>query len=211
MELFINGKSTKSMGFHLNPLYVIQAPQAKTVYVDIPYSDGSLDLTEAVTGSVKYQDRLISFTLEKLRPKELWQNYYYMLVKSYHGKTVRLTMPDMEGYYFIGRMTVGEYTRGDYLSIPVEVNCKPYRLKENLTSLTVNSTATEQLVMLENELMETVPAFTTDAEVTIKHGTSQWVINPGTHTLAIVLQPGANEISLQGDATVLIEYQEGTL
>ena len=192
MELLINDVSTKSMGFHLNPLYIVESPEAKTFYVDIPYGDGSIDLTEAVTGKVSYKDRLITFVLERLRPKDSWQTYYNDLVKAYHGKTVRLVMPDMAGYHFIGRMSVGQFTRGDYLSIPCEVLCKPYKLKNDVTTNTFTSTITESVVILQNEMMETVPTFTTSAEVTIKYGTSQWTINAGTHTLAIVLKQGAN-------------------
>ena len=211
MELLINDVSTKSMGFHLNPLYIVESPEAKTFYVDIPYGDGSIDLTEAVTGKVSYEDRLIKFVLERLRPKHSWQSYYNNLVKNYHGKTIRLVMPDMEGYHFEGRMSVGQFNKGDYLSIRCEVLCKPYKLKDTITSNTFESTTTEQLVILQNEMMETVPTFTTTAQVTIKHGTNQWTINAGTHTLAIVLQQGDNQIYLEGNATVTIEYQEGVL
>lgn len=199
------------MGFHLNPLYVIEAPVPKTFYVNVPFSDGLLDLTEAVTGKVSYENRLVQFVLERLRPKDSWQTYYNNLVKSYHGKTVKIVMPDMEGYHLIGRMTIGQFTKGDYLSIPCEVNCRPYKLQDTVTSNTFTSTTTEQLIILQNEMMDTVPTFTTDAEVTIKRGANQWVINAGTHTLALVLKQGDNELYLQGEATVTIEYQEGVL
>ena len=211
MELYINDISSKSMGFHLNPLYVIESPIPKTYYVDVPFADGSLDLTEAVTGKVQYQDRLVSLIFERLRPKDSWQTYYNNLVKSYHGKTVRLVMPDMEGYHFIGRMTVGQFTKGDYLSIPCEVNCKPYKFKDTVTSDTFTSTTTESVVILQNEMMETVPTFTTNAEVTVKHGANSYVIGAGTHKLAIVLKQGANSLSLIGNASVTISYQEGVL
>lgn len=199
------------MGFHLNPLYIVESPEAKTFYVDIPYGDGSIDLSEAVTGRVSYRDRKVKFNLERLRPKDSWQAYYDDFVKAYHGRTVELVMPDMEGYHFKGRLKVGEFTKGDFLSIPCEVTCKPYKYKNTITSSTFTSTTTEQLVILQNEMMETVPTFTTTAEVTVKHGANSYVIGAGTHKLPIVLKQGANQIYLEGNATVTIKYQEGVL
>lgn len=198
------------MGFHLNPLYIVESPEAKTFYVDIPYGDGSIDLTEAVTGKVSYENRLVQFVLERLRPKDSWQSYYNNLVKNYHGKTIQLVMPDMEGYHLIGRMIVGQFTKGDYLSIPCEVNCKPYKLKNTQTILEVSVDGTQE-VLIENEQMTTVPKFTTDASVQIVHGANTYSINAGTHTLPIVLEQGDTAIQINGTANVTIAYQEGIL
>ena len=41
----------------------IGIPEAKTVYVDVPGSDGSLDLTEAQNGGVKYGMRTLELFL----------------------------------------------------------------------------------------------------------------------------------------------------
>ena len=199
------------MGFHLNPFYVIESPEPKTFYVDIPYGDGSIDLSEAVTGRVSYRDRRVLFNLERLRPKSSWQSYYNDFVKTYHGRSVELVMPDMEGYHFKGRLKVGEFTKGDFLSISCEVTCKPYKYKNEITSNTFTSTTTEQLIILENEMMETVPTFTTTGEVTVKHEANSYSINAGTHKLPIVLKQGSNQLYLKGAATVTIEYQEGVL
>ena len=208
MEFLINNISTKSLGFHLNPLFSIGQPKVKKIMVDVPFSHGQLDLTESVTDEVLYGNRLIKFTLEKTRPKSEWYSVYNDFVSRFHGKVVEVVPPYETDYYFKGRMEVGAMARGDYMSFQVLIDCEPFRIKNNLTIVSLSSTATESTVNLENSFAKTVPTIETDGAITVKHNSNQWSLNAGNHTLPIILNQGSNSIRVSGEAHVVIRYQE---
>ena len=51
--------SYRDWGLLLKSRPVISPPSPKTVYVDIPGSNGVIDLTESLTGDVKFDNRTI--------------------------------------------------------------------------------------------------------------------------------------------------------
>lgn len=205
----LNNIDVKSMGFHLNPLYSISAPEPKIYTVEIPFSDKVIDLTESF-GKVTYQQRVIQFTLEKLRPKDAWLDGYNSFVQAYHGKSVQLVVPYDDTHYFIGRVVVSPMVRGDFMSFTVTVTCEPYRYKNAITTVNVSVDGTQE-VILTNEQKPVVPTIITDASIQVVHGANTYSINAGTHKLPIVLEQGNTSIQFIGTANVSITYQEGAL
>lgn len=203
------------LGFNISPTYVIGAPEPKTFSVDVPFANGSIDLTESLTGGVSFRDRSITFELQKLRPKNTWQSSYHNLLNLFQGKKVRIQMPYDDDHYFLGRIKFNELTRGDYMSVACSAIVEPYRYKNLLTTQTFDVDTNQTVYVIPNESMLTVPTITTDQALFIKQGTTQWSVNAGTHKLALILQKGDNEITLQnlasGTAQVTFEYQEGAL
>lgn len=205
----LNNINVKDMGFHLNPLYSISAPEPKIYIVEIPFSDKVIDLTESF-GKVTYYPREIQFTLEKLRPKDAWLDAYNSFVQSYHGKSVRLVVPYDDTHYFNGRLVASSMVRGDFMSFSVTVTCDPYRYKNEITEVNVSVAGTQE-VILTNEQKPVVPTIITDASVQVIHGANSYSINAGTHRLPIVLEQGDTSVQFIGTANVSITYQEGAL
>lgn len=48
-------------GLILKSRPVISPPSPKTIYIDVPGADGIIDLTESMTGEVKFNNRTITF------------------------------------------------------------------------------------------------------------------------------------------------------
>lgn len=191
--------------------HVITEATPKTTYISLPYADGSLDLTEAI-GGVKFNDVTIGISFGIMRGTRDFVTTEKQIKKSFLGRQVTVNLDDDE-YFYQGRVLSIAFddSQWAYLSVQMEILAGPYRLKMGKTVYEVSSTTTEQVVILKNEMMDTVPTFTTDSDLEIKHKFNQWVIGQGTYTLAIVLEEGDNEIYLKGNANVTIEYQEGAL
>ena len=87
------------------------APEVRTIYVEVPGSDGSLDLTEAVAGRPLYADREVTVGLSivaETHPDAVRK--VAELRQAVHGKAVRLETPDSRalGGWYSGRASMGE-------------------------------------------------------------------------------------------------------
>lgn len=203
--MIINNIDTSSRGLFLTNLEIGEA-EPKTKYIDIPYGNGSIDLTEALIGEVVYSDRVVKATF-------LIENYneaiYDGLKSELHG--LKTTISTKSGYYFICRIKIKPFIRRGTAGVfELEAICNPYMLKDNITTVSVSVVGTQE-VILSNEQKRAVPTFVTDAEVQIVFGSGSYTVNAGTHTLPIVLEKGDNAIQFNGTANVTITYQEGAL
>lgn len=197
LKIKLDNTYLDELGFNISPNYSIGSPQSKTYKVDVPFANGSIDLTEAITGGVTYTDRTITFELQKLRPKDTWQQSYHFLLNEFQGRKVRLQMPYDEDHYFIGRVEFSALDRGDYMSVTCTFEAEPYRLRNEKTSITFEPPATLTTYELPNESMPTNPTITTTHDTQIVQGAKSWSVNAGTHKLAMVFKRGMNEIKLR--------------
>lgn len=86
---------------------VISPPKVNTYYVDVPGSDGSLDLTEALTGYPTYGDRNGVFNFQLYGLKDDWYNKVNTLIHDLNGKRMDVILDEDKQYYYKGRLTVG--------------------------------------------------------------------------------------------------------
>ena len=106
------------------------APEVRTIYVEVPGSDGSLDLTEAVAGRPLYADREVTVGLSIVaatHPDAVRK--VADLRQAVHGKAVRLETPDSRalGGYYSGRASMGEVEYpGEAAEVVVTVTARPW-------------------------------------------------------------------------------------
>lgn len=101
----------------------IGEPEQETFYVDVPGADGFLDYSEALTGRPIFKSRSIEAVLGGNRTREEWSNFISKLRVLLEGKLCHVTFDDMPGYYWEGRIHIGQLDRkgrvGSFtLSIP---------------------------------------------------------------------------------------------
>lgn len=206
----------------------IGLPSIQTKYVSIPLRDGDLDLTDVLSDRVHYGNRDIKLNMNSIvMPPVIKMSE---VANKLHGKKVHILFDDDPEWYYIGRLDMSSFKEnrlgGEYV---IKADCEPFKYSisssgepwlwdpfdfeegyinelEDLvvdTSLTVTLIADEQL---------TYATITTDSQVTVTYNDISVVCAEGTTTLyEFDFEPGENEITIEGQATVTINYRGARL
>lgn len=195
--------------------YKIGDAEPKEVYVDLPSGDGSIDLTEALTGEVSYGDRFFEAVLTFGPPRSGWIEKLNEIRSFLNGRTRKLVEPIDTDHYYIGRFKTDFESEGVLGLLTLTGTLKPYKYKNSLTvrNITLPASGTSNLT-LKNSRKRVIPTITTDKQITIKFNNQTRTINAGEHRLtSLVLVEGENKIHFTGTTgtKIDIEYQEGAL
>lgn len=188
----------------------IGTPTAKKLNVEIPYSDGVIDLTDYY-GVVRYNNRTISlnFIVDPDEDRET----VIREVLELNGKRVRLTVPNCPDEYFIGRLSVSdpEVTNSKKLLLTVTCDAEPY-CYEDIDIIRSLSAAAD--IICPNGKMPTSPTIVTDAAITVGFGSASVTLAAGTHKVtAFRFTEGNNTLTITPatSANVKILYTSGRL
>ena len=85
---------------------VISPPEVQTKFLEVPMRNGSIDMTDTLTGSVKYKNRSITIKFKILdRYEDIWTKVSE--VENYlHGKRMKVIFDDDPCFYYVGRLSV---------------------------------------------------------------------------------------------------------
>lgn len=119
--------------WHLIPTSrpVFKPPSMKSIYVDIPGSDGILDLTESLTGYTNFNNREGSFEFIVANGyRRSWAAGYSQFANWLHGKRFRCILDDDPNFFYEGRFALNEWKSnndGTWSNITIDYNVKPYK------------------------------------------------------------------------------------
>lgn len=123
--------------WHLIPTSrpVINPPEPKINQVEIPGSDGSLDLTNALNPFVYFKNRTgsIEFMIVNdlyylVRTHEEWFEVYSEIANYLHGQKMRMILEDDPDYFYEGRFKVNSFKSGkNYSTITIDYDVNPYK------------------------------------------------------------------------------------
>ena len=116
--------------WHLIPTSrpAIAHPPFTTKYVEIPGSDGYLDLSDYLTGYPVYGARTGSLQFYVDNEHENWEVIRGKIVRMLHGKKLKMQLTDDPKYYYEGRFTVGNWESGQQRSaITISYQLKPFK------------------------------------------------------------------------------------
>lgn len=106
---------------------VVNPPEPKKEYVDVPGADGSIDYTEALT-KVRYQNRTGSWTFLIDNGYWDWTVLYTEFMTLYQGKKVMVQLVDDPDYYYLGRIEVNQFNQNkDYSSFVINYTLEPFK------------------------------------------------------------------------------------
>ena len=116
-------------GFALGNNNYISEPEMETNYINVPYRDGLIDASTAMTGRPIYKRRQLSFSLGGVRQRMAWDSVVSMLRNNIHGRTCQLTLDNDPTHYWRGRVFLEDFDRfrglGTFsLNVP---NAEPYK------------------------------------------------------------------------------------
>ena len=108
----------------------ISSPVVQTNYVEVPGRTGLLDLTETLTGDVRYFNRTGEFRFTQAGGRSQWDSTYHLLKAALHGKRKKILMDEEADGYYIGRLTVNAPEYNDKKGVAyfsVSANLEPYK------------------------------------------------------------------------------------
>lgn len=190
----------------------IDAPAPKTESVDIPGSDGVLDLTEFF-GGVNYENRTLTFNFSVVDSPSNFMTAFSTIQNAIHGKKMNIVLDDDANFYYVGRVTVDKWKADKTIgSVTVTADCEPYKYKKTETTVTQAITGTGT-VSLTNLRKPVAPRISTDAAITIAWTGGSASLSAGNDQLVeeFILKQGTTEVTVTGTANVTFKYREGGL
>lgn len=210
--LFNNDKSAY-IDWHMALTKVeIPLPNAKTSTIDIQGADGVLDLSEALTGDVVYDNRVVKLTFELLD----LSSYYDLIseISNYlHGRVVTFVLSKDDSYYYTGRASINSWECSKNKGkIVISVDCDPYKYEVDETKLMVSVSNETKTISLFNSRKKVCPLLDVTGDITLTVGDYEYVLTKGTHQLLnFTLLEGLNKVTISGDGTITICYRRGSL
>lgn len=138
-RLIVNGVDlTTNFGMVLLDGFVLNPPEPKTSYIDIPGGNGFIDLSEALNGDVVYSQRHQQFTFAVMYPVERWETIKTRINNFLHGRSYKYKLTFDPEYTYNGRFSISSYEHGAYTDgivgfIEVNVTAEPYKYKATQT------------------------------------------------------------------------------
>lgn len=213
----------------------ISTPKVQTSYVQIPGADGSLDMTESLTGTVNYNDRTIKMTFKVIDARSRWSAVYSELQDYLHGQKMKIIFDDDPEFYYEGRLNVDSWkSEKRTATIVISGTVAPYKMEiyssteENWVwdSFNFESGIVREYgdivvdglkaVNIVGRRKPVIPIFIVNSEdgtgmdVTFKRIT--YHLDDGTNRIIdIVTSEGMNAMTVKGHGTISIEYKGGRL
>ena len=194
----------------------VASPEPKTNYIELDGMDGTLDLSEALTGTISYTDRTVSATFwTDHGTREERSILLSRIRQALHGKKVKIIEPDDPEHYLFGRVKIKEEANNHvYATFTLEAVCEPWRytLTDIVRTISVTEDQTVDVVINNDGVKTIVPTVTVSGSVSITYGGVTTSLEDGTYTISnLRLYQGANVIRVTGTGSVTFTYKEGAI
>ena len=190
----------------------IPLPTPKTYTVDIKGDDGVLDLTEALTGDVQYNNRQIKLTFEMMDDAD-YSTLISDISNYLHGQKIKFTLNNDEDYYYTGRASISDWEcvkrKG---KIVIQVDCEPYKYAVIETIKKVQVSNQTKTVTLSNSRKRVCPMLNVTGTITLTINGVDYNLAEGKQQLInFRLVEGNNVVKVSGNGTITIIYRQGAL
>lgn len=187
-------------------------PEPRTKYVTLAGASGSLDLTEALSGEVPYEDRMVRASF--LTSEGTFADRVRLLkdiTAALHGKKVQIVEPDDPEHYFLGRVSIRSVEQTQVmLRLKIEAVCDPWRyaLSQSVYKL-VGGT---KITIINGGTRTVCPDLTVTGTVSVAINGKTASLTAGAHKIQdLRLLPGLNTVQVTGDGSVTLTFREATL
>lgn len=106
----------------------IAPPPLKEHYVDVPGSNGKIDLVQSLTGYPTYGNRTGKIEFAVMNDFRHWQTAYTDIMTTLHGKRMLMVYEEDPEYYYVGRWFVEKWDTGKNRStLTLSYDLEPYK------------------------------------------------------------------------------------
>ena len=228
-SLIISGRNTfTEWGMVPTSRPVINPPEVKTTYVNLPASNGILDYSDLLLGSVPFGQREGSWEFA-LRPGRTWATVYSSIMNYLHGRRHTVVLEDDPAFQYSGRLSVNAWKSDPkYSLITIDYNLDPF--KQSIVSSDENDWYWDDLFDLTirygrfivegtkyrnfiNEGMEAAtPTFVCSSAMSVLfNGETYGLVAGSNYNANLALQPGDNIMRFSGNGSVVVSYREVSL
>lgn len=193
----------------------ITPPEVKTNLVELDGMNGSLDLTESLSGEPTYKDRTIEalFWTDKGSRRDRTK-LIRDIRTAVHGRKIKIVEPDDPDHYFIGRVNIkDEVNILPYAELTLEATCDPWRYATHESERVIELTSDPQDVVIYNGGRKTLsPTLSVNGSVKIEFGSASINLESGGYMLSgLKLYHGFNTVRVSGSGDLTIRYREADL
>lgn len=222
--------SYRDFGLILSSRVEVGTPAVKANTVDIKGGDGVVDLSDALTGYVFFENRKITCNFTVIDARNNWSAIYSKLLNYFHGEKMKIILDDDASFYYIGRVSVNEWKSSkSTATIVVEIDAEPYKydntsadgwwlwdlfdfengIIHELQNVIIEKRKTISIIGRRKRF---VPTISCDAEMTIEFNGNYYDIVVGENKIFdIEIVEGENLLTFIGTGTVSITYIGGEL
>lgn len=220
-------------GFALGNNNYISDPELETFYVNVPYRDGMVDLSTALTGRRVFKKRELSFLLGGVRPRMDWDGEISDIRNKIHGRECKITLDNDREHYWVGRVYLTNFDRmrglGSFtLSVPqadpykynIEAIGEPWKwdpfnfrtgVIHDEGEIDVQGTAT---VTIPAGLMPVSPTFIVKdatALTVTQNGRTYTLQNGSNRFPSLIVNDVETTLTYNGTGKVILTYRGGSL
>lgn len=214
----------------------IASPGVSTNFVDIPGRDGTIDMTNFLTGRPLYGDRSGSWDFYVDNDHEYWETIRMKIMTFLHGKRMKIVLEDDPEWYWEGRFAMDNW-RSEPSNSKITINyvLAPYKRRvreEGLTDIVWDTFCFESgydyFAGMNDISLSSTPktiefvGYDFPFNVYVKAGASSSasvVLNGGSAVSISANQDksvgrakmGANTITLTGSGTATVHFTGGSL
>lgn len=175
----------------------LNPPEPKSYTVDIPGGNGTIDLTESLTGDVVYNQREQVFKTFYVGKEDTWEQCKTKLLNALHGRRLSYKLSFDPGYTYVGRFDVSSCTRlgrgfraGEF---EIKITADPYKTKDEYT-YKLNATGGKSFTFSSGR-RPVHPVIECSNPVYITWDGDELIVPAGTYRLNdVVFRQGNNEI-----------------
>ena len=209
---------------------VVAMPKIQTKAVEIPGLNGSIDLTEVLTGNPVYNNRTGSLDFIVDNEHVAWTTELQNIAATMHGRKMNMILLDDMEFYYTGRFSVNQwkseanrssivlnYDVGPFkwslLSSDEDWLWDPFNFETGFIRTIKNREVSGTLdVICPNGAWTPTPVITLSAAMTVYHtNTGTTYSLPAGQSSQITLVSGDNILRFTGNGTVTMSYRGGYL
>lgn len=208
----------------------ISAPEPQTNLISVPGRNGSVDLSEVLTGNVRYKDRAVSITFYTMKRFDEWTALLSDIENYVQGQKMRIVFDDDPAFYYYGRCKVDSFQCDKSVGkLVISATVDPY--KYNITTsaedwlwdtFDFEQSVINELYDLQIEGERTIdivgikkyenPIIISDAVMTVEHNGAAYQIAEGSQVMYdITLTKETETLTFKGNGIISINYTGGSL
>lgn len=187
------------LGLRLIEVPELEPPGVKSVVVNIPGGDGSIDLSE-FSGDVRYEQREMSFRfIMAANDRDGIEREKTAIARALHGQRAGFQLSWEPGFTYTGRAEITEYP-DEYKRGFVELHIAADPYKFGGTETWYINAAGGVAVVIPCGRRRWCPTFQTQRETLVSYNGKSWTLPPGTSKITeLFLEPGNNILIINSD------------